>query len=265
MKIHATTNIIQFQQAADASMQYRQVLNKAIYVVFEHRANAQPTLRKSQGMTVHVIFSSDHGLCGSFNERIYVYVKKRIDEDENPLLLVVGEQGRKRLEMEYTLEETFFVPQTVDGITAAVQHLLSNLDELRSTRKVRNIKLHYNKSIGKSGFREQTDQLFPLDLKTITKEEAKWEENSMPSYFMSGEKLLSDLLKQYFFITLYRTFCDSLVAENEARIASMTSAKKNIEERIEELETNYKRVRQDSITDEIRDISSGFRRFRKSK
>ena len=265
MKIHATTNIIQFQQAQDASMQYRQVLNKALYVVFEKRAAEPQTMRKSKGMTIHVVFSSDHGLCGSFNERIYEYAKERISTHERSILLVIGEQGKKRLETEYTVEESFFIPQTVDGITSSVQQLLSVLDDLRSSRDVKNILLHFNRTTGKTGFKEQTEELFPLDLRKLTKEEAKWEKTSSPVYFISGEKLLSDLLKQYFFITLYRTFCYSLVAENESRIASMTSAKKNIEERIEELETSYKRVRQDSITDEIRDITSGFRNLRKSR
>jgi len=265
MKIHATTNINQFQQAADASMQYRQVLNKALSVVIKHREMPVEVLRRHEGKTIHVVFSSDHGLCGSFNERITDYARGKIDENEEGLLLIVGEQGRKRLEGEYVVKEFFVVPQTVDGITASVQHLLSTLDELRENNKIKDIYLHYNRASGKYGFTEQSEKLFPLDLKKIRKEEAKWKSGAQPTYYMSEEKLLSDLLKQYYFITLFRTFCYSLVTENESRIASMTAAKKNIEERIEELETKYKRMRQDSITDEIRDITSGFYVFKKSK
>ena len=265
MKIHATTNINQFQQAADASMQYRQVLNKALSVVIKTRQMPMEVLRRNEGRTIHVVFSSDHGLCGSFNERITDYARPKIDENEMALLLIVGEQGRKRLEGEYEVEEFFVVPQTVDGITASVQHLLSTLDELRENNKIKDIYLHYNRASGKRGFKEQSEKLFPLDLKKIRKEDAKWKSDAQPTYYMSEEKLLSDLLKQYYFITLFRTFCYSLVTENESRIASMTAAKKNIEERIEELETKYKRMRQDSITDEIRDITSGFYVFKKSK
>src|SRR5690554_5995250 len=78
MKLHATTNINQFQQAADASMQYRQVLNKALSVVMKKREMPEEVLRRNDGKTIHVVFSSDHGLCGSFNERIIDYVKERI-------------------------------------------------------------------------------------------------------------------------------------------------------------------------------------------
>lgn len=262
MKLHATTNINQFQQAADASMQYRQVLNKALSVVMKKREMPEEVLRRNDGKTIHVVFSSDHGLCGSFNERIIDYAKERIMNGS--ILLVVGEQGLRRLEG-YKVEGFFSVPQTVDGITASVQNLLSELDELREKEKVKEIYLHYNRSSGKQGFREHSEKLFPLELKKIRKEDVKWKSGAQPTYYMSGERLLSDLLKQYYFITLFRTFCYSLVTENESRIASMTSAKKNIEERMEELEMKYKRLRQDSITEEIRDITSGFHVLKKKE
>lgn len=262
MKLHATTNINQFQQAADASMQYRQVLNKALSVVMKKREMPEEVLRRNDGKTIHVVFSSDHGLCGSFNERIIDYAKERIMNGS--ILLVVGEQGLKRLEG-YKVEEFFSVPQTVDGITASVQNLLSELDELREKEKVKEVFLHYNRSSGKQGFRGHSEKLFPLELKKIRKEDVKWKSGAQPTYYMSGERLLSDLLKQYYFITLFRTFCYSLVTENESRIASMTSAKKNIEERMEELEMKYKRLRQDSITEEIRDITSGFHVLKKKE
>lgn len=262
MKLHATTNINQFQQAADASMQYRQVLNKALSVVMKKREMPEEVLRRNDGKTIHVVFSSDHGLCGSFNERIIDYAKERIMNGS--ILLVVGEQGLKRLEG-YKVEGFFSVPQTVDGITASVQNLLSELDELREKEEVKEIYLHYNRSSGKQGFREHSEKLFPLELKKIRKEDVKWKSGAQPTYYMSGERLLSDLLKQYYFITLFRTFCYSLVTENESRIASMTSAKKNIEERMEELEMKYKRLRQDSITEEIRDITSGFHVLKKKE
>ncbi|MBO1265552.1 F0F1 ATP synthase subunit gamma [Proteiniclasticum sp. SCR006] len=264
MKLHATTNINQFQQAADASMQYRQVLNKALTVVMKKREMPEEVLRRSEGKTIHVVFSSDHGLCGSFNERITDYARTRIPKDEKNLLLIIGEQGLRRLE-EYEVEEFFSVPQSVDGITSSVQYLLSELDELRETEKVKEIYLHYNRSTGRQGFKEHSEKLFPLDLKKIRKEDVKWKSGAQPTYYMSGERLLSDLLKQYYFITLFRTFCYSLVTENESRIASMTSAKKNIEERMEDLEMRYKRLRQDSITEEIRDITSGFHVLKKKE
>ena len=42
----------------------------------------------------------------------------------------------------------------------------------------------------------------------------------------------------------------------------MQSAEKNIEERLEELNYEYRRERQNSITEEINDVISGFKAIR---
>lgn len=51
---------------------------------------------------------------------------------------------------------------------------------------------------------------------------------------------------------------ESLAAENAARIASMQSAERTIEERIDQLEQAVRLRRQETITEELLDIVAGF-------
>jgi F-type H+-transporting ATPase subunit gamma len=51
---------------------------------------------------------------------------------------------------------------------------------------------------------------------------------------------------------------ESLASENAARLAAMQGAQKNIEELMEDLESQYNQLRQMSITEELLDIVSGF-------
>ena len=51
---------------------------------------------------------------------------------------------------------------------------------------------------------------------------------------------------------------ESLSAENASRIASMQNAERNIEEQLEELKARFRHQRQQSITEELLDIVSGF-------
>lgn len=264
MKAHASTNIIQFQQASNASMSYRLVLDKALYVVLNENPETTIENSSSNGRRIYVIFGSDHGLCGRFNERIIAYADDQIKNEDEAFIFVVGQQVISRLKESFPLSESFTVPQTTDGVTSSVQKLLVSIDEIRNREKVSEILLLYNKSLGKTDFSETTEKLFPIDLKKLWRENLDWDSNTLPTFYMNGETLLQDLIQQYFFITLYRAFCYSLVAENESRIASMTSAKKNIEEKLEELQAQYKQIRQNAITDEIRDITSGFMAFKKS-
>jgi F-type H+-transporting ATPase subunit gamma len=80
----------------------------------------------------------------------------------------------------------------------------------------------------------------------------------LPTFSMNWRRLLSSLIRQYLFISVYRAFAESLAAENAARLASMQAAEKNIEEQLEGLAARYHRRRQSVITEELLDVTAGF-------
>ncbi|MEZ5858070.1 MAG: F0F1 ATP synthase subunit gamma, partial [Geminicoccaceae bacterium] len=47
-------------------------------------------------------------------------------------------------------------------------------------------------------------------------------------------------------------------SEHATRLAAMQAAERNIEERLGEMNADYRRKRQDSITEELLDLVSGF-------
>lgn len=75
---------------------------------------------------------------------------------------------------------------------------------------------------------------------------------------MERRELLSALLHQYFAVTLFRACAESLASEHGSRLSAMQSAEKNLEERLEEVTSEYQRIRQDAITGELLDVVSGF-------
>jgi F-type H+-transporting ATPase subunit gamma len=75
---------------------------------------------------------------------------------------------------------------------------------------------------------------------------------------MPWQQLLGSLIRQFFFIALYRTMVESLASENAARLAAMQVAEKNINQRLDEITGQYNHRRQSAITAELLDIVSGF-------
>ncbi|MEN1760862.1 FoF1 ATP synthase subunit gamma [Anoxynatronum sibiricum] len=265
MKAHASSVITQFQNAAAASMAYRRVLDRALYVVITTGEETKPPQQKVKGSDIHVIFGSDHGLAGRFNERIVAFAQEKITPGEEDVVLVVGQQVLNRLEEGFKVDTVLPVPQTEEGITSMVQRLLLAIDEIRESKTVGRILLHYNKPQEVASFVEETERLFPIDLEELIKNDVEWESNSLPTYFVSKKNLFSHLIHQYFFISLYRAFCYSLASENASRLASMQSAEKNIDERLVDLNAKYRRQRQNQITEEVNDVISGFKAIKKSK
>ena len=259
MKTYASSNINQFQSAAEASMEYRRVLDMSLYVVLFEEEDSLTPEEVADGNVLNIIFGSDHGLAGVFNERISFFASEKIPKSRNHKVITVGQQIFQRLRDDFDIYKSFMQPQTIDAISVIVNRLLVEIDELRDKIPVEKIILYYNRPQDDSIFREHTERLFPIDLFKIVKNNIKWESRSIPTYFVEKERIISDLIRQYFFITLYRTFCFSLSSENASRLVSMQSAEKNIEERLEELNHEYRRERQNSITEELNDIVSGFK------
>lgn len=266
MKAHASSNINQFQNAAKASMEYRRVLDMSLYVILSQEEEELLALDEIEdGEVLHIVFGSDHGLAGRFNERISSFALEKIAKNSNNKIIVIGQQIFQRLKDDFDIYTSFMQPQTTDSISSMVNRLLVEIDVLRDETDVGKIVLYYNRPEDNSTFTVDTELLFPIDLLEIAKSKVKWESNSIPTYFVEKEKIISDLIRQYFFITLYRAFCFSLASENASRLASMQSAEKNIDERLESLNFEYRRERQNSITEELNDVVSGFKAIRKSK
>ena len=53
-----------------------------------------------------------------------------------------------------------------------------------------------------------------------------------------------------------------MASEQAARLASMQAAERNIEERLEEMQAQYRRRRQQAITEELLDVVAGFETLR---
>lgn len=262
MKAHASSNITQFQNAARASREYRKILDMSLYVVLSEEEEILPIEEVTDGDILHIVFGSDHGLAGRFNERISTFALETIPKSENNKLIIIGQQIFQRLKDDFHIITSFMQPQTVDSISSMVNRLLVEINDLRDKFPIEKILLHYNRPQDNSTFIEETELLFPIDLSKLSKNKVQWESNRIPVYFIEKEEIISDLIRQYLFITLYRSFCFSLASENTSRLASMQSAEKNIDERLEELNYEYRRERQNSITEELNDVISGFKAIR---
>jgi F-type H+-transporting ATPase subunit gamma len=105
--------------------------------------------------------------------------------------------------------------------------------------------------------------LLPIDrawIKSI--QEKKWPTRVLPTFTIERDNLFSSLFHQYIFVSLFRALAESMASENAARLLSMQSAEKNIDERIEQLNALYRSERQNAITSELLDIVSGFEALR---
>jgi F-type H+-transporting ATPase subunit gamma len=128
-----------------------------------------------------------------------------------------------------------------------------------SQRGIDEVLLFFNRPLSGASYRPYTLQLLPVDLQWFQELERRpWPCRDIPFFTMDWNRLFSQLVRQYLFVSLYRAFAESLASENASRLASMQVAERNIENRLDELNAQYHQQRQGAIDAELFDLVAGF-------
>jgi len=265
MKALAAVNIRQYERAVESLADYTQAVEMGLRIVLQGGPGRSIMAESPPKNHVGVlVFGSDQGMCGQLNDQIVSHTLKVIDEmgtaDENRTVLAVGARATGRLEdAGQPVEESFSVPSSTAGITPLVQEILVTLESWSSQKGVNQLYLFYSRHLSGASFRPHSVRLLPVDEAWLSAlEKGPWPSRCLPTFTMDPDTLFSSLIRQYLFISLFRGFAESLASENASRLASMQRAERDIEDRLSELNTQFHRQRQMSITEELLDIVSGF-------
>jgi len=264
MKSLAAVSIRQYERAVESLTEFTHTIELGLQIVLRERSVAQTRASAEGKKTAAVVFGSDHGMVGQFNDDVALFavqtmndIKTRPDER---ILLSVGDRVSVRLEdLGQPVRGVLRVPSAVTGIGWVVQEILFTLDEWRSNEDVSRVFLFHQTPSGGSSSKPRSVPLLPVGGRRFEElSRRKWESRSLPWYSMRGEVLFGSLVRQFVYVLLYRALAESLASENAQRLAAMQAAEKNIDERLDELTMEYHRVRQSAITSELLDIMAGF-------
>lgn len=262
MKTLAAVSIHQYEQAADALADYNHTIQLGFQVVL--RGTTRPLDQPiPSGNVTAIVFGSDQGMCGQFNERIAEFaVQHHRQTHEHPPsgVVVIGARVEAALkEAGWKVNETYSVPGSVSEITELVQEIIPRIEQLRIEQGILAFHLYSNRRSSNAPFQSQHRQLLPIDQQEIARlREQPWQSRSLPAFATDRRQLLSELASQYLLVALYRACAESLASENASRIVAMQAAEKNIEERLDELQTTFNGLRQTAITEELLDVITGF-------
>jgi F-type H+-transporting ATPase subunit gamma len=265
MKALAAVSIRQYEKAVESLVEYNRTTELSLHVVLTDRG--QELLEeeiKPGGRVGAIVFGSDQGMCGQFNDVIADYALSNLIEmdiaEKDWMLMSVGVRVDGRLQdAGYPIHKHLSLPGSVNGISHKVQSMVMTLDAWRLSRGVNTVYLFYNRSISGAAYRPTTVRLLPIDVERLKSMETKdWPSHILPIFTMDRQQLLRALIRQHLFVLLFRAFAESLASENAARLTAMQSAEKNIEDRLLLLNQEYHGLRQNSITSELLDIVSGF-------
>lgn len=268
MKALAAVSIRQYEQAVLSLGDYYRTVELGLRVALRDLPPpSHPSHHKSTQIAA-VVFGSDYGLCGRFNEEIADYTHERLTEaasdSKQPRLVAVGARVADLLEAAgYRIDTLMLVPSAAARITLTVREVLLRIEQWRSEDNVERVYLLHNRPLKPSGSHPIGIQLFPVNLRHFRRSpETPWPSRSLPTFTMERPPLLAALLRQYFFVSLFRACAESLAAENASRLSAMQAAEKNLTDRQDELAGEFRRQRQNAITAELMDVVAGYETLR---
>jgi F-type H+-transporting ATPase subunit gamma len=272
MKALAASSIGQYEQAVSALADYSRTVELGLSVCFREgppMALMGEQKRKTPAKTIGaVVFGSDQGLVGQFNEVIADYAVKTLATlPGQHRVWAVGERVQTRLaDAGLPLLGFFSVPNSVKAITPLVGQILLESDTHRSRGEIDELHLFYNRPMSKTVYAPVNQRLLPLD-ETWRSELATlpWPTGNLPEVIGSSTATLRALIHEYLFVSLFRACAESLASENASRLAAMQRAEKNIDELLEDLHRRFHQLRQRGIDEELFDVIAGFEALAKGR
>jgi F-type H+-transporting ATPase subunit gamma len=264
MKALAAVSIRQYERAVESLVDYNRTVEMGFQILLREReVTAFGGVEKKKCLGA-VVFGSDLGMCGQFNEQISNYalesIKKLGCEPADASSVVVGARVTGYLEDGgLKVEHEIPVPSSVAGITMTVREINEILLDWWSSKKINQLFLFYNNHVSGSQYHPHTVRLLPLDLEWLKHIKIrKWSTKVLPIYTIDWNVLFPLVVRQYVFVSLFQATAESLASENASRLAAMQGAEKNIDDVLSELKLQFHQERQMIITDELLDIVAGF-------
>ena len=208
-----------------------------------------------------VVFGSDQGLVGQFNDVVADYAIKTLAAlPGKPQVWAVGERVHARLaDAGLPLIGFFTVPNSVQAITPLVGQIQIESEAHRAKGEYARLYVFHNRPQSGALYEPVSQRLLPLDAQWQQGlANVRWPTGTLPEVMGSGTGALRGLIREYLFISLFRACAESLASENASRLAAMQRADKNIDELLEDLNGTFHRLRQSNIDEELFDVISGF-------
>ncbi|MBQ1878232.1 MAG: ATP synthase F1 subunit gamma [Erysipelotrichaceae bacterium] len=230
-----------------AEAYYRFVL-AALSAHHKGEKETNPYLMKSKvDNPLHIIISSNSGLCGSYNLDLFRYVEENIAKDEP--LFVIGNYGIKWLMNNgYMVVKSF---SDLDDLRPSrINSLIYDILKLYADDEISSIDIIYTQYVNSLTFVPSTYRLLPIEVgEDIVESEIILEP--------SRDEVLNRLIPLFVSSMIYSTFLQAKTSEQAARRSAMDGANRNADSLISRLELEYNQARQANITQEMTEIISG--------
>lgn len=213
-----------------------------------------------------VVFGSDDGLCGAYNINILKGFLIRLDklradygEDLEVEVYPVGKKMEKAIRRLRDPRLEIIVRDGVDSKMSGekVNAFTHYLRDRFSAGELDRIDVVYMKYRSMSRQILTEDTLFPVSEEAIVGESSDTHDNQLYIFEPDANSIFNEVLPMFVLSTMQEITIENRSSEQAARVMAMQSANDNAKNLLGDLQLEYNKLRQQSITTELLDILGG--------
>lgn len=266
MEIVSTTKFKKYSQLVIKSRAYkegiRNILGKIAYGVKAEKHPLFDGREKIKKIAV-LVFSADRGLAGGFNSIVAKecenFIKDR--KDISVEFIAVGRKIRDYLKKRNCILAKEYIRVSEDVATSVSTEISNFLVKSYDEEIYDEVYIIYNKFISALRYDLTVEKIIPIDRikKEVADSNNEEEIEKIKNYIFepSAEAVLSALLPRFINVQVFQAMLNNMASEHSARKNAMTNATDSADEMMKQLNLDYNRKRQASITQEITEIVGG--------
>jgi F-type H+-transporting ATPase subunit gamma len=225
--------------------------------------------REVRHITV-VVLGSDDGLCGAYNVNIFKQLLGHLEQLRSTFgaavrieVVAVGVKMARAVAKLTAADSNVAVVEAPEGVNSKssgeqVKQFVEYLRELFLGGATDRIDVVYMNFISPSRQRLNAQQLLPVLADNFRSADQDAATSARPYIFEPGPAaIFSTVLPLMLLSTVQEVFCENRASEQAARVMAMQSANDNAKKLLEQLQLEYNKLRQQSITNELLDILGG--------
>lgn len=203
-----------------------------------------------------IVVTADKGMAGAYNHNVIKIAENEALSDNQNMLFVVGQVGRKYFEKKNIPIDINFRYTAQNPNVNRARVISEKIVELFREKKLDEVHIVYTRMVNSVTFEAEIKQLLPLK-KVKFETSGDKSKYASCSFEPSKDAVFEHIVPNYISGFVYGALVESYCCEHNARMMAMQTATDAAKDMLKALGIEYNRARQAAITQEITEVIAG--------
>ena len=243
----------------DKNATYMKKLRTTIKEILLHVGEINhPFLEEREGSRrAFLVIAGDKGLCGSYNANVLKLALKEIEVSSEKFIFTVGHMATQFFNRKNQMVDVEFLHTAQNPELENARQIADTFIDLYNQDMIDEVVLVYTEIESTVMQTPKMIKLLPLELGDFTDIDVELNFEGEFSYEPNPKTVFNSMVPQYIIGILYAALVQSFASEQCARMQAMESSTENADDMLKKLNQEYRRARQNAVTQEMLEIMGG--------